>query len=108
MGFLSRFTGKAVPAKKAEDDALLVHAMMLMCGADGGFDAEEIETVKAYCAQLPELKEKEWDHLYSNAVKILRNYKDLNDIHPRPWWPVDPGPQEQVLPARRRHRHVER
>lgn len=79
MGFLSRFTGSAVPAKKAEDDALLVHAMMLMCGADGGFDAEEIETVKAYCAQLPELKDKEWDALYSAAVKILRNYKDLND-----------------------------
>ena len=53
MGLLSRLTGKIVPQKKAADDALLVHGMMLMCGADGSFDQEEVDTVNAYFSQLP-------------------------------------------------------
>lgn len=79
MGLLSRLTSKVTPQKAPEDDALLVHAMMLMCGADGMFDAEEIETVEAYFAQVPEFKGKVFNDVYQSAVKILRRYPSLQD-----------------------------
>lgn len=77
MGLLSRLTGKVTPQKTPEDDALLVHAMMLMCGADGTFDPEELDTVQAYFAQVPELKGKAFGEVYQAAVKIVRRYPNL-------------------------------
>ena len=79
MGLLSRFTRKAKPQAAPADDALLIHAMMLMAGADGSFDPEEAETIEAYFAQLPEFEGKEFSSVYDAAVKILRRYPSLND-----------------------------
>lgn len=77
MGLLSRFTRNVTPQKKASDDALLVHGMMLMCGADGMFDREEVDTVQAYFSQLPEFEGKHFPDVYDAAVKILRRYPSL-------------------------------
>ncbi|MCK6572699.1 tellurite resistance TerB family protein [Myxococcota bacterium] len=79
MGLLSRLTSKIVPQKKAADDALLVHGMMLMCGADGSFDQEEVDTVNAYFSQIPEFEGKEFGDVYNEAVKILRRFPSLKD-----------------------------
>ena len=79
MGLLSRFTNKVMPPKAPEDDALLVHGMMLMCGADGSFDHEEIETVEAYFAQVPEFHGKNFQEVYQAAIKILRRYPNLQE-----------------------------
>jgi uncharacterized tellurite resistance protein B-like protein len=79
MGLLSRLTGKIVPQKKAADDALLVHGMMLMCGADGSFDQEEVDTVNAYFSQLPEFEGKDFSEVYNEAVKVLRKFPNLKD-----------------------------
>lgn len=79
MGLLSRLTGKIVPQKKAADDALLVHGMMLMCGADGSFDQEEVDTVNAYFSQLPEFEGKDFGEVYNEAVKVLRKFPNLKD-----------------------------
>ncbi len=79
MGLLSRLTRKVTPPKKAADDALLIHGMMLMCGADGSFDAEEMETVEAYFAQCPEFEGKAFGDVYGEAIKILRGYNGLHD-----------------------------
>ncbi len=79
MGLLSRLTGKIVPQKKAADDALLVHGMMLMCGADGSFDQEEQDTVNAYFSQLPEFEGKDFGDVYNEALKILRRFPSLKD-----------------------------
>src|SRR5688572_29878832 len=56
MGLLSRLTSSVTPTKKATDDVLLLHTMMLMCGADGGFDDSEVETLEAFFATLPEFQ----------------------------------------------------
>lgn len=79
MGLLSRLTGKVTPQRKASDDALLMHGMMLMCGADGNFEDAEMETVEAYFAQLPEFRGKEFGEVYNDAVKVLRRYPSLKD-----------------------------
>jgi uncharacterized tellurite resistance protein B-like protein len=79
MGLLSRLTGKVTPQKKPTDDALLLHAMLLMCGADGNFDDQEIPTVEAYFNSLPEFEGKEFSAVYQEAAKILKRYPNLKD-----------------------------
>ncbi len=53
MGLLARMKG-VTPTKKPTDDILLVHAMLLMAGADGAIDDEEIATVEAFANTLAE------------------------------------------------------
>lgn len=79
MGLLSKLTGKVTPQKKPTDDALLLHAMLLMCGADGNFDDQEIPTVEAYFNALPEFEGKEFSAVYQEAAKILKRYPNLKD-----------------------------
>ena len=79
MGLLSRLTGKVTPQKKPTDDALLLHAMLLMCGTDGNFDDQEIPTVEAYFNSLPEFEGKEFSAVYQEAAKILQRYPNLKD-----------------------------
>lgn len=79
MGLLSRFTKNVVPAKKATDDALLVHGMMLMCGADGSFDRQEVDTVNAYFSQLPEFEGKDFNVVYQEALKVLRRFSNMHE-----------------------------
>jgi tellurite resistance protein len=79
MGLLSRLTGKVMPQKKAADDVLLLHTMMLMSGADGVFDMEEKAGLNAYFEQLPEFKGKDFAALFEDAVKVVRRYPNLKD-----------------------------
>lgn len=78
MGLLSKFLGSS-PAKKAEDDVLLVHTMLLMCGADGYLDDSEAETVEAYFSQLPEFKGKQFGDVYGQARKLVSRYPNLRE-----------------------------
>ncbi len=77
MGLLSRFTKGTMPAKKPSDDALLLHGMLCMAGADGGIDDAEIETVEAYFTSLPEFEGKDFQEVLANANKILSKYPNL-------------------------------
>jgi uncharacterized tellurite resistance protein B-like protein len=79
MGLLSRLTRKVTPQKKATDDVLLVHAMMLMCGADGAFDLEEIDTVRAYFSAVPEFRGKEFDVVFEEARKVVDRHDSLSE-----------------------------
>jgi uncharacterized tellurite resistance protein B-like protein len=79
MGLLSRLTGAVTPTKKASDDVLLLHGMLLMAGADGTIEQGEIETVEAYFATLPEFQGKDFGDLYNEAVKVLRKFPSVKD-----------------------------
>ena len=79
MGLLSRLTGKVTPQKKPTDDALLLHAMLLMCGADGNFDEQELPQVEGYFNALPEFEGKEFSNVYGEAAKVLKRYSSLKD-----------------------------
>ncbi len=80
MGLLSRLTKAVTPQRQASDDVLMVHAMMLMCGADGVFDPEEIATVEAYFSSLPEFRESgNFQEVYDKAVKILQRFESMAD-----------------------------
>jgi uncharacterized tellurite resistance protein B-like protein len=78
MGLLSMFKA-AVPAKKPTDDVLLLHAMLLMAGADGYFDDAEADTLKAFFMQLPEFQGKEFGEVYGNTKKMLSRYPNLKE-----------------------------
>jgi len=79
MGLLSKLTGRVTPPKAPADDALLLHAMLLMCGADGSFDDQEIPTVEAHFNALPEFEGKEFSAVYQEAAKVLKRYPGLKD-----------------------------
>lgn len=78
MGLLARMRGVA-PQKAPTDDILLIHAMLLMAGADGGIDDEEIATVSAFAETLSEFKGKDFGELVEGARKMLRKYDSLKD-----------------------------
>ena len=71
MGLLSRLTGMT-STKKPTDDVLLVHTMLLMAGADGYIDDEEIATVEAFACTLPEFKERDFGDVVGEAQKMVR------------------------------------
>lgn len=77
MGLLSRLTGLA-PTKAPTDDALLIHAMFLMAGADGNFDDEETAVIIGFANSLPEFKEtteQQFQGLISEARKLARKFE---------------------------------
>ena len=76
MGLLSKLTGSVTPQKKAADDALLLHGMMLMAGADGSIGQEEMAQVEGYFMALPEFEGKNFQDVYNEAVKVLRKFPD--------------------------------
>jgi uncharacterized tellurite resistance protein B-like protein len=79
MGLLSKMTSESTPMKKASDDVLLLHGMMLMAGADGVIEGKEIATLEAFFNTLPEFQDKEFDDLMSDAHKVLARYDNLKD-----------------------------
>ena len=76
VGLLSRLAGLA-PAKAPSDDALLIHAMFLMAGADGNFDDEEISVIRGFANSLPEFKnttEQEFQALIGEATRLAHDF----------------------------------
>jgi len=79
MGLLSKIAGAVAPQKKAGDDVLLFHGMMLMAGADGVIDANEQDTLRAFYLTLPEFKGKEFEDLMTEGHKVIQKYGNLKD-----------------------------
>ncbi len=79
MGLLSKATTAVTPQKKATDDALLLHGMMLMASSDGSIGNDEMAQVEGYFMSLPEFKGKNWNAVYEDAVKVVRKYPNLQE-----------------------------
>jgi len=69
----------ASAAKKPTDDVLLAHAIMLMAGADGSIDDEEIAVVRGFATTLPEFKDKDFGQVVAEAQKMVRRYNNLRE-----------------------------
>jgi len=67
------FRGKE-PAKKASDDILLLHAMMLMASIDGVMEPSEIETLEGFINTLPEFKDADFDVQMAAARKLRAKF----------------------------------
>ncbi len=74
MGLLSKLTRKVTPSRRPGDDTLLLHAMLLMCCADGAVDTHELPLVEAFFATLPEFAGKSFDSVYRDATALCRHY----------------------------------
>jgi uncharacterized tellurite resistance protein B-like protein len=79
MGILSRLTGAVTPQKKASDDVLLLHSMLLMASADGVMEESELDTVQAFFSTLPEFQGKDFRQLLDQCNKLLSKYSNLLD-----------------------------
>ena len=78
MGLLSKLTGMT-STKQPNDNVLVVHAMLLMAGADGAIESEEIATVEAFVTCLSEFKSENFGNLVGEAQKMLRKYNSLKE-----------------------------
>ena len=78
MGLLGKFFGGA-PAKKATDDVLLLHAMMLMSSIDGHLEGSEIATLEAFINTLPEFKDADFDKQMAEAKKLRAKFSSVQD-----------------------------
>jgi len=78
MGLLGMFRGNA-PTKKASDDVLLLHAMMLMASADGVMEGSEIETLEGFVNTLPEFKDADFDTQMTNARKLRAKFNSVQE-----------------------------
>jgi uncharacterized tellurite resistance protein B-like protein len=78
MGLLSRLTGMT-STKQPNDEVLLVHTMLLMAGADGVIEDEEIATVEAFATTLSEFKDKNFGQLVEDARKMMRKYPSIKE-----------------------------
>lgn len=78
MGLFSRITGMQ-PAKKASDDVLLLHAMLLMTAADGVVEGSELSTLEAFFNTLPEFEGKDFEQLLNQANKVISRYGGVRE-----------------------------
>ncbi len=78
MGLLSKLTGMN-STKQPTDEVLLVHTMLLMAGADGVIEDEEIATVEAFATTLSEFKDKDFGQLVEDARKMMRKYPSVKE-----------------------------
>lgn len=78
MGLLSKLTGFRTE-KKATDDVLLIHGVLLMAGADGVLEESEIATVESYLATLPEFQGKDLGAVFTDARKLRAKYANVRE-----------------------------
>ncbi len=78
MGLLGKFFGGA-PAKKATDDVLLLHAMMLMSSVDGYMEGSEVATLEGFINTLPEFKDADFDDQLAAAKKLRAKFQTPQD-----------------------------
>ncbi len=78
MGLFGKLLGTA-PAKKASDDVLLLHAMMLMSSADGYMEGSEIATLEGFINTLPEFKDADFDKQMAEAKKLRAKFPSVQE-----------------------------
>lgn len=74
MGLLKTATQEAMPDKKATDDVLLFHGMMLMIYADGQMDAAEQQLAMSFMMTVPDFHGKNPTELIEEGAKVCRRY----------------------------------
>ena len=79
MGLLAKVASGSQPVKKATDDVLLLHGMLLMCSADGVMEGTEMATLEAFYNTLPEFDGKEFDDLLAQANKVVARFGNLKE-----------------------------
>lgn len=78
MGLFGKLLGSQ-PAKKATDDVLLLHAMLLMSSADGYMEGSEVATLEAFINTLPEFKEADFDKQMAEAKKLRAKFNNVQE-----------------------------
>jgi len=79
MGMLAKMTSSSTPVKKASDDVLLLHGLLLMCSADGIIEGSEMATLEAFFNTLPEFDGKDFNELLAQANKVVARYGNLKE-----------------------------
>lgn len=78
MGLLGKVFG-GQPAKKASDDVILLHSMILMAGADGVLEGAELATLEGFINTLPEFRNAEFPQQMEAARKLANRFKSSKE-----------------------------
>jgi uncharacterized tellurite resistance protein B-like protein len=78
MGLFSKIAGMT-PTKKATDDVLLLHGMLLMSAADGQIEQSEISNLQTFFSTLPEFEGKDFGRLIEQANKVIARYGSMKE-----------------------------
>ncbi|WP_394829282.1 tellurite resistance TerB family protein [Pendulispora albinea] len=78
MGLFSKILGTQ-PQKKASDDVLLLHGMLLMAGADGVLEGSERATLEAFLTTLPEFRDADFEEQLQQANKVAQKFSTLKE-----------------------------
>jgi hypothetical protein len=79
MGLLSRLTAGVTPQKKASDEVLLLHGMLLMCSSDGAMEDEELDLLQGFYSTLPEFRGKDFGEMLEQCNKAIAKYPNLKE-----------------------------
>jgi len=79
MGLFQKLLGNNNAVKKAGDDVLLLHSLMLMAAADGVIEDSEIMALQGFVNTLPEFHGKDFGHLFEQSKKVAAKYPDMRD-----------------------------
>lgn len=77
MGLLGKIFGST--PRKASDEQLLVYGMMLMIGADGDLQQEELATLNGFVITLPDFRGKDLREVFRGAQQALKGKKSLEE-----------------------------
>jgi hypothetical protein len=77
MGLLGKIFGST--PRKASDEQLLVYGMMLMIGADGDLQQEELATLNGFVITLPDFRGKDLREVFRGAQQALKGKKSVED-----------------------------
>lgn len=77
MGLLGKIFGST--PRKASDEQLLVYGMMLMIGADGDLQQEELATLNGFVITLPDFRGKDLREVFRGAQQALKGKKTLEE-----------------------------
>lgn len=79
MGLFQKLLGSNKVAKKATDDVLLLHSLMLMAAADGVIEDSEIMALQGFVNTLPEFKGKDFAQIFDQARKVSARFGSMRE-----------------------------
>jgi uncharacterized tellurite resistance protein B-like protein len=70
---------KFQPKLEAEDHVLLLHALLMMAGADGILEHSEMDTIQSYWTTLPEFRGRNYGQVLTKAQKLATQHDSYQD-----------------------------
>jgi tellurite resistance protein len=79
MSLFSKLAALRDAPKRVDDEVLLIHAMLLVAGADGQLQDEELATIEAFVLTMHDFDGRTFEELISQANKLVARYGSVRE-----------------------------